>query len=298
MQVAVVQSGQCGTDVQANVDYLLELMRDAALAGAELIVFPELCTTPYFAAAPYDEEYRRWAEPVPGVTTSRFSERCRELNVAVAFGILEAADDGTLYNSLVFLDRSGCLVPGRMADGSQATAFRKLTAPTVALPTLTADEAAYCERGPGPMVFDVDGVRYGALICYDRSFSEAWLANRWLGADVILVAVSSMGWRGQLFVDDLRLRAMEVGVFVVAANRAGVETCGGVTTDYFGRSCVVAPDGEVLAEAPPHTQPAIRHANVDVAMVEPARRAWPVWTDRRPELYRFMYERPSPGRSG
>jgi predicted amidohydrolase len=46
-----------------------------------------------------------------------------------------------------------------------------------------------------------------------------------------------------------RLRAMEMGVFVIASNRSGEETCGGKTHDFFGRSCVIAPTGEVLAEA-------------------------------------------------
>jgi len=291
MRVAVVQSGGCDEqDLAGNVERLAELAREAAASGADLVVLPELSTTPYFAGVTYDAAYRSWAQPVPGPTTERLAQVCREVGSAIAFGMLELGDDGLLYNSLVFLDRSGALVPGTLPDGRQVPAFRKLTAPTVASETLTVDEGAYCAPGPGPMVFDVDGTRYGALICYDRAFSEPWLANRAMGADVVVLAVSSLGWRESLFVDDLRLRAMEVGVFVVAANRAGVEECGGRATDYFGRSCVIAPDGEVLAEAKPHTHPEVLHAELDLVRLDTARSQWPVWTDRRPELYRFMYE--------
>lgn len=289
--VAVVQSGGCSGDREADLERLRGLVREAASPGTALVVLPELSTTPYFAGAPYDERYRAWAEPVPGPTTEAVGELCRETEAAVAFGMLEAADDGNLYNSLVFLDRAGRLVPGRMADGREVPAYRKVTAPRVTSPTLTVDEAAYCTPGPGPMVFDVDGVTYGALICYDRAFSEVWMANRKLGADVVVAAVSSLGWREQLFVDDLRLRAMEFGVFVVASNRGGTEECGGSEHSYFGRSCVVAPDGDVLAEAGAHVQPVVLHAELDLGLVERARAAWPVWDDRRPELYEFVYDR-------
>jgi beta-ureidopropionase len=266
------------------------LVREAAVPGTDLVVLPELSTTPYFAGAPYDERYEAWAEHVPGPTTERIGALCRERDTAIAFGMLESSDDGHLYNSLVFLDRTGTLVPGRLADGRQAPAYRKVTAPKVTSPTLTVDEAAYCTPGPGPMVFDVDGVRYGALICYDRAFSEVWMGNRKLGADVVVAAVSSLGWREQLFVDDLRLRAMEFGVFVVASNRGGKERCGGIEQSYFGRSCVIAPDGEVLAEAEAHVQPAVVRAELDLTRVERARATWPVWDDRRPELFEFVYD--------
>ena len=278
MRVAVVQSGGCDEqDLADNVERLAELVREAATPGTDMVVLPELSTTPYFAGAAYDASYRSWAQPVPGPATERLGQVCREVDTAIAFGMLELGDDGALYNSLVFLDRSGELVPGTLHGGRQVPAFRKLTAPTVESETLTVDEGAYCAPGPGPMFFDVDGTRYGALICYDRAFSEPWLANRALGADVVVLAVSSLGWRESLFVDDLRLRAMEVGVFVLAANRGGVEECGGRATDYFGRSCIVAPDGEVLAEAKPHTHPEILRAEVDLGRLAGARESWPVW---------------------
>lgn len=121
--------------------------------------------------------------------TEHLGRVCREAGTALAFGMLERGDDGHAYNSLVFLDKRGAVVPG----------------------------------------------------------------------------------------------------FVAAANRGGTEDCGGQTSDYFGRSCIVAPDGSVLAEAPPYTQPVVLRAELDLGLLEGARKEWPVWQDRRPELYRFMY---------
>lgn len=292
MRVAVVQSGGCGPSVRENVQRLAELVRDAAEDGRDLVLLPELCTTPYFASGPFDPDAHLWAEAVDGPSTQFFAEVARQNSTAIAFGMAERAADGAVHNSLVLVDSRGNLVEGEGPHGDRYQAFRKLSAPSVFSADLTVDEAAYCTPGSSAMTFELNGIRLGALICYDRAFSEVWLANRFLGADVVLAAVSSFGWRESLFVDDLRLRAMEVGVFVVAANRAGVEDHRGHVTDYFGRSCIIAPSGDVLAEAAAHRQPEILRAELDLSQLEKARSLWPVWTDRRPDLYSFMYEVP------
>lgn len=290
MRVSVVQSGNCGPVVAENVERLAGLVREAAAARPDLVLLPELATTPYFASGPFDPDAAAWAEPVDGPTTAAFAALAREVDSAIAFGMPELSPEGIVHNSLVVLDRRGALIEGVGPDGTRYPAFRKLTAPRVFSGNLTVDEASYCTPGPAPMTFDIEGVRCGALICYDRAFSEVWLANRHMGADVVLAAVSSFGWREELFVTDLRIRAMEVGVFVVAANRAAPETHKGTTTDYFGRSCVIAPTGEILAEAPGHVQPVILQAELDLSLCAKGRELWPVWTDRRPQLYRFMYQ--------
>jgi len=45
----------------------------------------------------------------------------------------------------------------------------------------------------------------------------------------------------------------------------------------------------VLAEAPGHEQPVILEADLDLSELAKARELWPVWNDRRPQMYRFMY---------
>ena len=290
MKVSVMQSGGCGPDIAQNLAMLGDLVRQAAADSPDLVILPELCTTPYFASGPFDPEAKNWAEAVGGPSTQFFSALASELKINVVFGMVELSPENVVCNSMVVIDRTGAVIPGVGPDGAEYPCFRKLSAPAVFSGTLTVDEAAYCTPGPAPMTFLIDGIRWGALICYDRAFSEVWLANRHMGADAILVIVSSFGWRESLFVDDLRIRAMEVGVFVAASNRAGVESHRGHVTDYFGRSCIVAPSGEVLAEAPAHEQPVIISAELDLSALPKARELWPVWEDRRPGLYRFMYQ--------
>lgn len=53
MRVAVVQSGGCGeVDMLVNLDGLAKLVTEAAEPEADLVVLPELSTTPFFAGAP------------------------------------------------------------------------------------------------------------------------------------------------------------------------------------------------------------------------------------------------------
>jgi beta-ureidopropionase len=290
MKVSVVQSGNCTQSTSENVEMLLGLCAKAATSKPDLILLPELATTPYFAAGDKSPKYRDWAESATtGPSTAAFAKFAKENNTSIAYGMYEV-DNDVRYNSLVLIDRSGEVVRGKTHDGNTYPAFRKLTAPSVHMPTLDVHEDEYCTAGPGPMNFKLDGASIGALICYDRAFSEPWLANRALGADIVLLAVSSLGWRESLFIDDLRLRAMETGVFVIAANRSGEETCGGVTHDFFGLSCIIAPTGEVLAQAGGHNYPEIIEAELDMSLLKSARESWPVWTDRRPEIYSWMYK--------
>jgi len=287
--VAIVQTGSCTEDFDGNVAILLDHFRKEATADTDVVVFCELATTPYFCASAHDDKYFDWATTIPGPVTESFAEICRETNTAVVVGAFEREDE-TYYNSAFVLNKSGDLVHGRLPTGDTIPAFRKLAVPTVEAPSLTTDEKHYFTAGQGPAMFDIDGLRVGLLICYDRAFSEIWMALEHMGADIIIPVVSSLGWREQLFVDDLRLRAMEMGVWVVASNRAGPETLGGQTLDFFGRACVIAPTGEVVAEAPAHEQPAVIRADLDLDLIAVGRKQWPIKADRRPELFSFMYE--------
>lgn len=289
LRVAVVQTGGCTEDVAKNRALLLEHFRREATPDTDLVVFPELATTPYFCAATRDPVWAAWAEPIPGPTTTAFAEIARETRTAVCFGMFERGADGRGYNAAPIIGADGELVVGCMHDGVSLTAYRKCALPRVVSPNLTTDEKHWFDPGPGPAVFEVGGLRVGVIICYDRSFSDLWTAYAALRVDVVVAVVSSFGWREELFVAELRLRAMEFGLWVVAANRGGLEELRGVGLSSFGQSCVIAPTGHVVAEAPPHTQPCVVRATIDTDALTDARAAFPVQADRRPELTAFAF---------
>ncbi|MPQ99131.1 carbon-nitrogen hydrolase family protein [Modestobacter sp. I12A-02628] len=287
LQVAVVQSGGQGSDPAAGLEQLCALVEQAATPGTDLVVLPELCSSPYFCTTRDAARHSR-AEPLSGPTTTAFAALAARLGVAVMFGVYERAADGSLYNSAVLLDRTGALVRPTALDGTEAPAYRKMSIPSVCTPDLDTDEKFYFKPGPEPVAFTLDGVRLGCVICYDRSFPEYWLAARALGAQVVVALVSSFGWRDGLFVDELVVRAFETQVFVVAANRGGPETFEGATTSFFGRSCVIDPTGVLLAEAPAHESPVTLHATLDLAAVDAARSRLPLARDRRADVLALL----------
>jgi len=284
LRVAVIQTGGRGPDKQENVEQIVALIDQAAVPGIDLVVLPELCTTPYMAAV-RDTRWYRWAESIPGQTTIAFSEAARRNKTAIIAGMYERSEAGQLYNSAVVIDRNGNIVPGIRPDGSVMPAYRKTFIPSLVSTDIDVDEKFYFAPGPGPCVFDVAGVRLGIVICYDRSFPELWQSLVRLGAEVIVPVVSSMGWREQRFVEELKIRAFETQTWVIASNRAGAETHAGKTTEYFGRSCIIDPTGELVDLAPAHAQPHVLHSRIDIDKVAWHRDQFPLGRDKRWDLF-------------
>ena len=288
LRVGVVQAGGMTEDLDANLDVLTDLVREAARGGGgpvDLVVLPELITTPYFCSAEATGIDRSgWAQPLPGPTTDRLGSLARELGVAIVVGLYERTPEGVFHNSVIALDRDGSLTPWTTPDGGGAPAYRKMSIPRSTLGATSVDEKAFFTPGPEPVVLDLLGIRFGCVICYDRSFPEYWATARALGAEVVLAIVSSLATREELFLAELRTRALESQVFVVAANRAGPETVAGATVSYFGLSAVIAPGGELLAEAPAHRTGSVLQADLDLDRVAATRTSFPLDADRRPEV--------------
>lgn len=281
--VAIAQTGGLVGDLQRDLAALLDMFHQAATPGTDLVVFPELCTTPYFGATGNDA-YKAWAEPVDGPSVRLFAETARALGTAVILGFYELGPDGERYNAAVILDADGAIVSGVNLDGNVVHTYRKTSIPMSLVAGVPVNEKYFFAEGSGPAVFEVAGMRIACLICYDRSFPEYWMGSLALGADVIVPLVSSLGTREELFLSELRVRAMETQTWVLAANRGGEETMDGRTVSYFGLSCIVDPTGNLVAHLPAHRHGQILHAMIDLAYVASSRAAFPLSRDRHPTL--------------
>ncbi|GER23564.1 putative hydrolase [Zafaria cholistanensis] len=285
--ICIVQSGGMAGDLAQDLERLLHLFAEAAAPGTgprpDLVVFPELCNTPYFGATGNDA-YKLWAEPLDGPTLTAFRQAAREHGTAVVLGFYEAGADGALYNSGAVIEADGTLVHGTGLDGRTVPAYRKTSIPQSLLADVPIDEKHFFAEGSGPAVFEVAGMRIAPLICYDRTFPEYWLGARALGADVVVPLVSSLGSREKLFLQELQVRALETQTWVLAANRGGPETLDGRTVDYFGLSCVVDPFGDLVDHLPAHHHDDLLRTDIDLDAVPQARAAFPLGRDRRPDL--------------
>lgn len=122
--VAAAQMGPVARrDTRAEVvDRLIVLLRAAAEAGAQLVVFPELALTSFFPRWWIDDdaELLSFFEPeMPGVDTKPLFDEARRLGVGFHLGYAELTPGGHRYNTAVLVER----------DGSTVTQYRKVHLP-------------------------------------------------------------------------------------------------------------------------------------------------------------------------
>ena len=166
---------------------------------------------------------------------------------------------------------------------------------------LFGPERAVFTPGDQPVVVETALGRLGLSVCYDLMFPEFIRSLVLNGAQVVLNVTdwitdawqSSMGWSGDTVSSLARIRALENGVHVAMADRAGVEA----GWRSLGGSTVASPTGRVLAAL--GADEGVATAMIDIASADFAR-----WSelatyvrDRRPDLYERNVKRASP-RSG
>ena len=267
LRVATVQMQPELLDLDGNLARVIDHARQAAAREARLIVFPEIVLSGYVVSP---DEADALAQPVPGPATQAVARACAEDDIHVVLGMLERDADGTLFNTSVLLGPTGLLVRYRKTH----------------LPLLGVDRYLAAGDDIIPPVVTTAG-RLGLLICYDLRFPEPCRVLALLGAQVIAL---STAWpaAGMLYPEFIaRSRAAENRVYLLAANRCGEER----GTRYLGRSVIVAPDGEILAEGSPDREETL-FAEIDPALSDEKRLVYAageyeldLWGDRRPELY-------------
>lgn len=286
VRVAAAQLPACGPDVDANAVVAEAAVRQAARAGAALVVLPELTVLPYFCADD-PEPYRAWAEPVGGPVTTRFAGLAAELGVAIVLGHFERdAGTGMRHNAAVVLAADGTVVPAMGRGGQVGETTRKIHLPVGDDPPPGYDESAHFAPGERLGLHRTAGLRVGALVCYDRRFPETWRELRALGAEVVAVPVAGSGGDSpDFFLAELRTHARENGVVAICANKVGTERAGGLDTESFGSSCVVGADGAILAHRPAADGPGLVVVDVNVDEIAETRARWPYFEHRRTDLF-------------
>jgi len=262
-----------GPHREDNVQRALHMMDDAAQAGAELIVFPEMSVDPFFPQYRSEKRFFDWGVSVPGPLTDRFQERAAGLGLATVINLFERAAPGRYYDcSPVFGMDGAYLGKQRMTHILEGPGYN--------------ERYYYWPGDSGYPVFDLGPVRIGVAICYDRHFPEGMRALALGGAEVIVVPTATASLEAQfraVWEVEMQAAAVAQGLFVAVANRAGVDD----TLTFFGSSFAVDPYGRVLARAP-KDDVALLLVDLDLGLVEEARRDMPFLRDRRPDTYSML----------
>ncbi|WP_394693785.1 N-carbamoylputrescine amidase [Hyphobacterium sp.] len=273
LSVAALQA-PFGDDINANIETVAGLVRQAAAAGANVILPPELFQGPYFCKT-QEEHWFATAYPAlehPCVTA--LQPLAKELGVVIPVSIFEK-DGPCYYNSLVMID----------ADGAALGVYRKSHIP---------DGPGYMEKyyfRPGDTGFKVWHTRHGKIgvgICWDQWFPESARAMALMGADILMypTAIGSEPHDDSLDTAARWRRAMQGHAVsnvmpVVASNRVGNED-GQV---FYGTSFIADHTGGVVTELD-RTETGFITAEFDLEFLNRHRAAWGFFRDRRPEFYK------------
>jgi beta-ureidopropionase len=269
LRVALAQI-VAGHEREENIGHALRMMDDAARAQADLIVFPEMSVDPFFPQYRAQKRFFDWGGPVPGPLTDRFQDRAGTLGLATVINVFERAAPGRYYDCSPVFDRDGTyLGKQRMTHILEGPGYN--------------ERYYYWQGDSGYPVFDLGPARIGVAICYDRHYPEVMRALALGGADLIVVPTATASLEAEfraVWEIEMQAAAVANGVFVAVVNRAGIDD----TLRFFGGSFAVDPYGRVIARAP-EDEISLLLVDLDLELIEQARRDLPFLRDRRPETY-------------
>ncbi|WP_026157218.1 carbon-nitrogen hydrolase family protein [Corynebacterium capitovis] len=262
MNIALLQITTSG-DKRANLALVSERVREAAAAGATLIVAPEACSQA-FGCGRLDTQ----AEDLDGPFATALRQLADDLGVTIVAGMFRLADKNGGLNRVY----NTALITG----GGVHKGYNKIH---------TYDAFDYRESdtvkpGNALVTFVHGDAVVGVATCFDIRYPEQFkdLARR--GADVVVVPTSwadgagkKEQWRALTVA-----RALDAGLFIAAAGQArpGGDTEAGKDSGPtgIGHSVIVGPLGTRIAEGGYGEE--IVYASISLDDVRAARRVLPL----------------------
>ena len=289
VKVAAVQFA-CTRNVDENIATADKYVREAAKAGANIILLPELFERQYFCQERRYDYYNFATSIDDNKAVKHFLELAKELSVVVIVSVYEK-DVTRLFNSVVVID----------ADGTNLGTYRKTHIP---------DDHYYQEKfyftpgDTGFMAFETKFAKIGVGICWDQWFPETARSMALLGAELLFYP-TAIGSEPILEVDSMpHWRRVMQGhsaanlMPVIAANRIGREEViaseanGGQKSSliFYGSSFITDNTGAIVEELGRDVEGVICHS-FDLNELEEERMSWGLFRDRRPDMYKIITEK-------
>jgi nitrilase len=276
IKAAVVQAAPVLFDREASIEKVCRLTQEAALQGAQLVLFPEAFIPAYPRGLSFGavvgsrnpagrltwQAYWENAVDVPGPGTAALGAAAREAGCHLAVGVIERDgrySRGTLYCTTLYFGPNGDLL-GK---------HRKLKP--------TGSERLIWGEGDGSTltVLDTEIGRIGGLICWENYMPLARMALYGKGVEIYLAptADSRDAWQATM-----RHIACEGRCFVLGCNQfmtksmyppdlPGLDELESQPEVMCrGGSVIVSPLGEVLA-GPLFDEEGILFADLDMALI-------------------------------
>lgn len=311
MKVAAVQLSSTG-ERASNLQEADRHVRAAAADGATLIVLPE--KWPVIGGP---RALKEGAETLDGPAVAWAKHLAAELRIDLLAGSITERREGrerlsntslhigpdgqvkALYRKLHMFDveiegrlyrESEVEEPGDEIVLSETSVRAGVGEAGVGEADVRAGVGEAAARGGQDKAAAASGVPLGLSICYDLRFPELFRILALRGAKIVtLPSAFTRPTTRDHWEILVRARAIENGVFLIAANQVGVHPG---NHESGGRSMIVDPWGTILAEAPP--QPCHIVAELDLDRQAEIRAQLPSLANRRDDAYRW----PSSGSTG
>jgi predicted amidohydrolase len=268
-RAAAVQM-RSGIDVDKNVAEAVRLIGEAADAGAEYVLTPEMTTI-------LDRDRARLVAAIspedsdPSLARFRALAKERGIHLHIGSMAIRLTDEP---GTAPVANRSFLIGP----DGEVLVTYDKIHMFDVDL----AGGESYRESrlyrpGAAARTADLPWTKLGLTVCYDVRFPNLYRVLARSGASTIAVPAAFTQTTGEAHWHVLvRARAIETGSYVIAAAQGGRHEDG---RDTYGHSMIVDPWGKILAEA--GIEPGFVVAEIDPAESALARSRIPALANER-----------------
>lgn len=240
----------------ATLEKIRPLVRHAAASGARLVCFPEQFATGW------DPHSTNHAEEQNGAIVSALREMARENRIAI-LGSLRQKSAGRPKNTALVIGVSGEIL----------AAYAKIH--------LFSPGGEDQQYSPGSElgIFRLGHLTCGLAICYDLRFPELFRIYARHGIQAMFVPSAWPASRRKHWELFITARACENQMYVT-----GINTTGTTKVDsYAGESLTADPNGTIIARAREAEE--LLFCDLDPALVESVRTAFPVAKDCKSELY-------------
>lgn len=223
-------------NIQSNLERAELFIRQAASRGAQIVSLPE-----NFAFLRSEGESVSCAQTLPGEFIERLQLLAKQLNIHILCGSIpeKILSSEKIYNTSVLLNPAGAL----------AAVYRKIHLFDIAMEGRASfQESKLVEGGIDTVTAETEFGIIGLTICYDLRFPELYRRLTLSGARMIFVPSAFTEFTGKDHWEVLlRARAIENQIFIIAAAQYGQHN---PKRRSYGRSMIIDPWGNILAQAP------------------------------------------------
>lgn len=256
------------SDINENLNKSKSFMDLAVQQGAKIIAFPALFLTQWFPSE-MNEEYFELAETCKGKSISFFRDYSKKNKVILIVPFFEKFRK-SFYNSTAVIE-----------NGKLLGVYRKVHIPQIP----HWEEKYYFKSGEGFPVFNTSVCKIGVQICWDNFFFEGYRCLALNGAELVVTPTASAMNTQSRWKVVLSTHALLNNVYIFRVNRVGEEKY----QHFYGNSFLVGPDGVVVGR-PAGALEGVYLTELNLNIIKRAKKYFPFFKDRRPELYHKVIE--------